>query len=79
MTVCYHRIDSIEDTLKLQKVTDQLGIWARKSGMRFQPVKCNMIQLTRKWVKKRSLIVLLHEYSHAYLKYCISSVYVRIL
>ena len=30
-----------EDTLKLQKY--QLGCWARKWGMRFQPVKCNMM------------------------------------
>ena len=26
--------------------------WARKWGMRFQPVKCNMMQLTRKRIKK---------------------------
>ena len=31
---------------------DRLGSWARKWGMRFQPVKCNMMQLTRKWIKK---------------------------
>ena len=40
-----------EDTLKLQKDIDRLGIWARngrKWGMRFQPVKCNMMQLTNK-------------------------------
>ena len=30
----------------------QLGSWARKWGMRFQPVKCNMMQLTRKRIKK---------------------------
>ena len=29
-----------------------LGSWARKWGMRFQPVKCNMMQLTRKRIKK---------------------------
>ena len=34
--------------LKLQKDIDRLGIWARKLGMRFQPVKCNMMQLTKK-------------------------------
>ena len=28
-----------EDTLKLQRDIDRLGNWARKSGMRFQPVK----------------------------------------
>ena len=38
----------IEDTLKLQKDIDRLGIWARKWGMKFQPVKCNMMQLTKK-------------------------------
>ena len=28
-----------------------MGSWARKWGMRFQPVKCNMMQLTRKRIK----------------------------
>ena len=46
--VCYREIKDIEDTLKLQKDIDRLGIWARKWGMRFQPVKCNMMQLTNK-------------------------------
>ena len=46
--VCYGEIKDIEDTLKLQKDIDRLGIWARKWGMRFQPVKCNMMQLTNK-------------------------------
>ena len=45
---CYREIKDIEDTLKLQKDIDRLGIWARKWGMRFQPVKCNMMQLTKK-------------------------------
>ena len=31
---------------------DRLWAWARKWGMRFQPVKCNMMQLTRKRTKK---------------------------
>ena len=31
---------------------NRLGSWARKCGMRFQPVKCNMMQLTRKRIKK---------------------------
>ena len=35
-------------TLKLQRDIDRLGSWARKWGMRFQPVKCNMMQLTNK-------------------------------
>ena len=50
--VCYQEIKDTEDTLKLQKDIDQLGCWARKWGMRFQPVKCNMMQITRKWIKK---------------------------
>ena len=50
--VCYHQTDSTEDTSKLQKDTDQLGKWARKWGMRFQPMKCNIMQLIRKWIKK---------------------------
>ena len=45
--VCYREIKGIEDTLKLQKDIDRLGIWARKWGMRFLPVKCNMMQLTK--------------------------------
>ena len=45
-----------EDTMKLQRDIDQLGSWARKWGMRFQPVKCNMMQLTR----KRSIRSMLH-------------------
>ena len=50
--VCYHEIKDEEDTMKLQRDTDRLGSWARKRGMRFQPVKCNMMQLTRKRIKK---------------------------
>ena len=46
--VCYREIKDIEATLKFQKDIDRLGIWARKWGMRFQPVKCNMMQLTKK-------------------------------
>ena len=38
--------------MKLQRDIDRLGCWARKWGMRFQPVKCNMMQLTRKRIKK---------------------------
>ena len=36
----------------IQTDIDRLGSWARKWGMRFQPVKCNMVQLTRKRIKK---------------------------
>ena len=50
--VCYREIKDEEDTMKLQRDIDRLGSWARKSGMRFQPVKCNMMQLTRKRIKK---------------------------
>ena len=50
--VCYREIKDKEDTLKLQSDTDRLGNWARKWGMRFQPVKCNMMQLTRKHLNK---------------------------
>ena len=46
--VCYRENKDIEDTLKLQRYIDRLGNWARKCGMRFHPVKCNMMQLTRK-------------------------------
>ena len=50
MTINSARI--IEDTLKLQKDIDLLGSWARKWGMRFQPVKCNMMQLTNKRINE---------------------------
>ena len=46
--VCFREIKDMEDTLKLQKDIDRLGILARKWGMRFQTVKCNMMQLTKK-------------------------------
>ena len=46
--VCYREIKDIEDTLKLQKDIVRLGIWARKWGMIFQPIKCNMMQQTKK-------------------------------
>ena len=50
--VCYREIKDKEDTMKLQRDIDRLGSWARKWGMRFQPVKCNMMQLTRKRINK---------------------------
>ena len=50
--VCYREIRTVEDTLKLQKDIDLLGSWARKWGMRFQPVKCTMMQLTNKRINK---------------------------
>ena len=54
--VCYREIKDMEDTLKLQKDIDRLGIWARKWGMKFQPVKYNMMQLTKSITKSRLLI-----------------------
>ena len=50
--VCYREIKDKEDTLKLQMDIDRLGNWARKWGMRFQPVKCKIMQLTRKHLNK---------------------------
>ena len=50
--VCYLEIKDEEDTIKLWRDIDRLGCWERKWGMRFQLVKCNMMQLTRKRIKK---------------------------
>ena len=50
--VCYREIKDTEDTVKLQEDIDRLGYWARGWGMRFQPVKCNVMQITRKRIKK---------------------------
>ena len=50
--VGYREIKNKEDTLKLQRDIERLGNWARTWGMRFQPVKCNMMQLTRKHLNK---------------------------
>ena len=50
--VCYREIKDKDDTLKLQRDIDRLGNWARKwVNMRFQSVKCNMMQLKRKHSK----------------------------
>ena len=49
--VCHREIKNEDDTMKLQRDIDRLGCWARKWGMRFQPVKCNLMQLTRKQIK----------------------------
>ena len=51
--VCYREIKNEEDTLNFQRDIDRLGSWARKWGMRFQPVKCNMMQLTNKRSSKK--------------------------
>ena len=50
--VCYREIKGKEDTVKLQEDIDRLGCWARKWGMRFKPVKCNIMQIKRKRIKK---------------------------
>ena len=50
--VCYREIKDTDDTFKLQRDIDRLENWARKWGMRFQPVKCKMMQLTRKHLNK---------------------------
>ena len=50
--VCYREIKGTEDTVKLQEGIDRLGCWARKWGMGFQPVKCNIMQITSKRIKK---------------------------
>ena len=50
--VCYREIKDKGDTLILQRDIDRLGNWARKWDMRFQLVKCNMMQLTRKHLNK---------------------------
>ena len=41
--------------MKLQRDIDRLCSCARKWGMRFQPVKCNMMQLTKKKQKKKRI------------------------
>ena len=51
--VFYREIKNKEDALKLQKDIDLIGSWAKKWGMRFQPVKCNMMQLTKNIIKSR--------------------------
>ena len=45
-----YRVHLLKDTLKLHRDIDLLGILARKLGMNFQPVKCNLMQLTRKLI-----------------------------
>ena len=42
--VCCREIKDREDTLILQRDIDRLGNWARKWGMRFQPVTTCQIQ-----------------------------------
>ena len=40
------------NTMKFQKDIDRLGSWARKWGIRFQPVKHSMVHLTKKLTNK---------------------------
>ena len=49
--VFYRQIQGIEDTVNFSHI-DSLGKWARYLGMRFQPIRWNMLQLTRKRVKR---------------------------
>ena len=44
--------ETFRESLDTSDYFDRLGNWARKWGMRFQPVKCNMMQLTRKHLNK---------------------------
>ena len=46
--VCYRKIKNKENTLKLQRGINRLGSWARKWGIGFQLVKCNIMQLANK-------------------------------
>ena len=46
--VCYREIKNVEDTAS----ETSEGYWAQKLGMRFQLVKCNMMQLTNKRTSK---------------------------
>ncbi|CAC5410790.1 unnamed protein product [Mytilus coruscus] len=46
--VCYREIKNEDDCAELQKDIDTLGNWATNWGMRFQPIKCNMMTLSRK-------------------------------
>ena len=50
--VCCREIRDTDDSLKLQKGIDRLGCWVRKWGMRFRPIKCNIMQTTRKRTNK---------------------------
>ena len=47
--------------MKLQEDINRLGSWARKWDMRFQPVKCNIMQITRKRRQKISASYTLEE------------------
>ena len=38
--------EETEDTAKLKDI-DRLRCWAKSLGMKFQPVKCNIMQISR--------------------------------
>ncbi|PIK35151.1 putative RNA-directed DNA polymerase from mobile element jockey-like [Apostichopus japonicus] len=46
--VCYRVIDDVSDGHQLQEDINILGQWAKDWGMSFQPVKCNIMTITRK-------------------------------
>ena len=46
------KLEKADDSLKLQRKIGRLGCWARKRGMRYQPVKCNIMQILRKRTNK---------------------------
>ena len=41
--------------MKLQNYIDQLVAWAMEWSIKFQPIKCNIMQLTRKRYQKSML------------------------
>ena len=50
--VSYREIKYNNDTVKLQENLGRLGCWARSWRIRSQLVKCNIMQITRKRIKK---------------------------
>ena len=58
--VCYREIKDEEDTMKLQRHIDRFGSWARKWGMRFQPVKCKKKKKWCIWQENGSRRSMLH-------------------
>ena len=49
---CYRQIHGIEDTVNLQRDFNRLGKAARNWGMKFQHSQCNMMESTRKRIRK---------------------------
>ena len=52
--VCYRELKDSEDTVQFQRDIDRGGCLARSLGMRFQPVKFNIIHIARGRIKKIS-------------------------